>query len=613
MRTEGLSPYDAAQKAMKEVSGALVAIMLVLAAVFIPVAFLGGIAGELYRQFAVTVATSVVLSGFVALTLTPALCAILLKKPEEGSGGKLGIFRVFNAGLSRFTLVFLQLVKAALRHRIVTAVILAIVTFGCVEMLERTPTSFIPKEDQGLVRMSMKLPEGAAFPRTEAVALDLLEKIRSLDGVKSVVTMMGFDTTSNDRRSNVATFIVKLKHWDERTDDADAIRMQIQKFMSAHPDATGVAMLPAAISGLGSTNGFTGYVLAHGNDNPLVLQEIMEDFLQALGRRSEITGLRSFHSADTPQIKLSVNEEKALALGVEVDDVYNSISDLMGSKYVNDFTRNGKTYRVVVQADAKFRARPEDLGNGYVRSSTTGEMVPISALITTERTSGASSFSRMNGYLAGQFSGAAVQGFSSGEAIQIVEETAAEVLPEGYTIEWTGQAYHEKRIGSSSAQAFGFGLLMMFLILAALYERWSLPVAVVLAVPYAFLGAMAALWVRNSPNDIYFQIGLLVLIGLTAKNAILIVEFAAQKMEEGMSAFDAAVEAAALRLRPILMTSAAFVLGVVPLLLATGAGASARHSMGTGVFGGMLTATFISTIFVPVFFTWFAKCSKRNR
>ena len=240
-------------------------------------------------------------------------------------------------------------------------------------------------------------------------------------------------------------------------------------------------------------------------------------------------------------------------------------------------------------------------------------MVPISSLITTERTSGASSFSRMNGYLAGQFSGAAVQGYSSGEAIQIVEETAAEVLPEGYTIEWTGQAYHEKRIGSSSAQAFGFGLLMMFLILAALYERWSLPVAVVLAVPYAFLGAMVALWVRNSPNDIYFQIGLLVLIGLTAKNAILIVEFAAQKMEEGMSAFDAAVEAAALRLRPILMTSAAFVLGVVPLLLATGAGASARHSMGTGVFGGMLAATFISTIFVPVFFTWFAKRSKRNR
>ena len=609
MRTEGLGPFEASQKAMKEVSGALVAIVLVLSAVFIPVAFLGGIAGELYRQFAVTVAVSVALSGFVALTLTPALCAILLKKPVEGEQ-KFWFFRWFNSSLARFTMHFLQLVKLALHHRILTAVLLVLVTLAGWQMLQNTPTSFIPREDQGLVRVSLNLPEGAAFPRTEAVGTEMLGKIREHEAVRSVVTMMGFDTMSGDVRSNAATFIVQLKHWDDRSASAEDVQKYVQRLVLSHPDASGVSSLPAPIPGLGSTNGFTGYVLARGNDNPLVLQEVMASYIEALSLHPELTSLRSFLTADTPQITLTVDEDKALSLGVAIDDIYTTISHLMGGKYVNDFTRNGKTYRVVVQADAKFRSTPEDLGIGYVRSSTTGQMVPISSLIRTERTSGAASLTRMNGYLAGRFMGAAAQGVSSGDAIRIAEETAAEVLPEGYTIEWIGQAYHEKRIGASSATAFGFGILVMFLILAALYERWSLPIAVVLAVPYAFLGAMVAIWMRGSPNDIYFQIGLLVLIGLTAKNAILIVEFAAQKMAEGMGPFDAAIAAAGLRLRPILMTSAAFVLGVVPLLLATGAGASARHSMGTGVFGGMLAATFISTIFVPVFFTWFARHRK---
>lgn len=611
MRTEGLGPYEAAQKAMKEVSGALVAIVLVLASVFIPVAFLGGIAGELYRQFAVTVALSVVLSGFVALTLTPALCAILLKerKPEER---KNRFFQAFDRGLASFTLRFLKLVKAALRHRVITAGLLVAVTAGCWQMLEHTPTSFIPREDQGIVRISVQLPEGAAFPRTEAVSTEILEHLKKNDAVQSVVTMVGYDTMSGDVRSNASTFILKLKHWDDRKETAEEIQKDLQKYVASHPDIKGVAALPAAIKGLGSTNGFSGYILSHGNDNPLVLQNVAENFLDALQDRPELTGLRSYLTADTPQLKLYVDQTKAIALGVDVDDIYDTISHLMGSKYVNDFTRNGKIYRVVVQAAPQFRSTPEDIGSGYVRSSS-GEMVPISALVRTERTSGAAALARMNGYLAAQFSGAAAQGVSSGDAIRIVEETAREVLPEGYTIEWVGQAYHEKRIGASSATAFGFGILMMFLILAALYERWSLPIAVVLAVPYAFLGAMTAIWLRGTPNDIYFQIGLLVLIGLTAKNAILIVEFAAQKMEEGMGPFDAALEAAGLRFRPILMTSFAFVLGVVPLIIATGAGAGARHSMGTGVFGGMLAATFISTIFVPVFFTWFARKSSKKR
>ncbi len=609
MRTEGLNAYDAAQKAMKEVAGALVAIVLVLSAVFIPVAFLGGIAGELYRQFAVTVAVSVAISGFVALTLTPALCAIILK-PEDPAKKNI-FFRTFNKALATFTVCFLQLVRQALKHRVVSGILFIAVCFGCIELLERTPTAFIPNEDQGIVRMSIYLPEGAAFPRTTEVTSGLLKEIQASPAVQSVLMMVGFDTMSNDIRSNAATVILRLKNWDEREESAYDVRAKFQKILSNHPDARGIVVTPASIPGLGSTNGFSGYVLSHGNDNPLALQEVMSQFIEALEQNPNLTSLRSFLIADDPQLKINVDIDKVYALGLDITDVYDTISTMMGSNYINDFTRNGKIYRVVMQADRDFRTKPEDLGRAQVRSAS-GDMIPLSAFVSYERISGADMLSRMNGYLAAQFLGSATGGISSGEAIALVEQTAREVLPEGYTVEWTGQTYHEKRIGASSATAFGFGILVMFLILAALYERWSLPVAVVLAVPYAFLGAMVAVWFRGTANDIYFQIGLLVLIGLTAKNAILIVEFAAQKMEEGKGPFDAAIEAVGLRFRPILMTSLAFVLGIVPLMLATGAGAAARHSMGTGVFGGMIAATFVSTIFVPVFFTWFARRSTRR-
>lgn len=605
MRVDGMSPFEAAQVAMKEVAGALVAIVLVLSAVFIPVAFLGGMAGELYRQFAITISVSVFLSGFVALTLTPALCAVLLRPRSEKTNA---IFEGFNQLLSILTFWYLQAVKWALHYRSASALILIASILGCWQLIEHTPTSFVPSEDQGILRMSTSLPEGSSFNRTFAETEKLRKQIeKEVPGVESILVMTGFDTQGSDIRPNAATFVMKLKHWDKRKETAFTLRQLLQKTGNSSPDSLSVVSLPAPIRGLGSANGFAGYVLARGSDDSLQLQRVTEDFLTALRQRTELTGLRTFIRAESPIIEVNLDEEKAMQLGVENNEVFDTLSSFFAGTYINDFTRNGKLYRVMMQADAEYRMSPEDLARCYVRSSSTGEMIPLGSLITINRISGAESLARMNGYMATQFMGSAVHGVSSGEAIRIVEETADKVLPDGYSIEWTGQAWHEKRIGSSSATAFVFGLIIVFLILAALYERWSLPIAVVCAIPFALLGALAALWMRNSPNDIYFQIGLLVLIGLTAKNAILIVEFAAQKMTEGMDVFDAAIEAARLRLRPILMTSLAFVLGVLPMVFATGAGAGARNSMGTGVCGGMIFATFVATIFVPVFFTWFVR------
>ena len=355
---------------------------------------------------------------------------------------------------------------------------------------------------------------------------------------------------------------------------------------------------------MGSSGGVAGFLQSRESDDPQLLQEFADNFIVELQRSPLLTGLRHTGMAQSPMLAVKVDEAKAMSLGVSVSDIYDTMAAFMGSTYINDFTRNGKINRVIMQADAPYRMKPEDLGRSWVRNDA-GEMIPMSTLVTWERTSGAETMSRMNGYLAARFMGEAVPGVSSGEAIAEVERIANEVLPEGYAIGWVAQAYQEKRLGASASTAFIFGIIVVFLILAAQYERWSLPIAVVLAVPFASLGALLATYCRGLSNDIYFQIGLLVLVGLSAKNAILIVEFAAQKLEQGKSVFDAALEAASLRLRPILMTSLAFVLGVVPLALATGPGAAARQSMGTGVLGGMLAATFIAIVFVPVYFTWF--------
>lgn len=599
METEKHNAFQASQKAMKEVAGALVAIVLVLSTVFTPVAFLGGIAGELYRQFAVTIGVSVVLSGFVALTLTPALCAILLKHKNK----PFKIFQLFNDGFERFKLNYIKGVSFNLRHRWFTAAILVAVIVGCWQFLQIVPTSFVPREDQGILRVAIQLPEGATLNRTGVVVTDLSREIRKIPEVENVTALVANDTIANDTKSNAASLIVQLKPWDQRTRSAETIRRQLQTLVNARTDAVGQAVNPAPIRGLGRAGGLDFYIQSRESDNPLELQQVAEDFRQRLVARPEIASGRSMIQADAPQLYLTVDEAKALAMGVAISDVYDTLGYFMGGKYVNDFTRIGKIFRVIIQADAPYRMTPESLGDLYVRSDT-GKMVPLSTLAHVERTSGPESLKRENGFLAASMNVNAAQGYSTGDVIRAVD-TESQYLPSGYYVDWTGQAFHEKRIGSSSAAAFAFGLIIVFLILAAQFERWSLPIAVVMAVPYSVLGALVATYFRGFSNDIYFQIGLLVLIGLTAKNAILIVEFAAQKMEEGLEARQAALEAAKLRLRPIVMTSMAFILGVIPLATATGAGAAARQSMGTGVLGGMLAATFITTFFIPVFFTWF--------
>lgn len=599
METEKLNAFQASQKAMKEVAGALVAIVLVLSTVFTPVAFLGGIAGELYRQFAVTIGVSVVLSGFVALTLTPALCAILLRHKSK----PFKIFQLFNDGFERFKLNYIKGVSFNLRHRWFTAAILVAVTVGCWEFLQIVPTSFVPREDQGILRVAIQLPEGATLNRTGVVVTDLSRAIRKIPEVENVTALVANDTIANDTKSNAASLIVQLKPWDQRTRSAETIRRQLQTLVNARTDAVGQAVNPAPIRGLGRAGGLDFYIQSRESDNPLELQQVAEDFRQRLVSKPEISSARSMIQADAPQLYLTVDEAKALAMGVAISDVHDTLGYFMGGKYVNDFTRIGKIFRVIIQADAPYRMTPESLGELYVRSDT-GKMVPLSTLAHVERTSGPESLKRENGFLAASMNVNAAQGYSTGDVIRTVD-AESQYLPSGYYVDWTGQAFHEKRIGSSSAAAFAFGLIIVFLILAAQFERWSLPIAVVMAVPYSVLGALVATYFRGFSNDIYFQIGLLVLIGLTAKNAILIVEFAAQKMEEGMEARQAALEAAKLRLRPIVMTSMAFILGVIPLATATGAGAAARQSMGTGVLGGMLAATFITTFFIPVFFTWF--------
>ncbi len=602
MKEEKLSPINAAIKSMQQVSSAVVAMTLVLVAVFVPVAFLGGIAGELYRQFAVTVAVAAVLSGVVALTLTPALCSLILRHVHIESK----TFARFNRLFERLTNFYIKMVKLTINHKFIGSMaFIGIITFVVI-LLRVVPGSFVPPEDQGYVITAFVLPDGATLSRTSKTTEAVRAEIAKDPAVATQFIINGLDLIGGGNKTSAATMFVRMTDWGERTDTADDIVQKLFGIGMRQPDGIAFAFNPPAIRGLGQSGGFELYVQTRGDSDPARLASVTNNFIDALKQEPKLTGINTFFRPTVPQLFVEVDEAKAISQGVPIADIYATLQTTMGSLYVNDFNRSGRTYRVQLQAEPEFRMKPEDLGRVYVRSNS-GMMVPLSALSTVKNIVGAEQLERYNGLLSAKVLGSGAAGVSSGDAIKLVEKIAAETMPDNYQIAWTGQAYQEKRTGSAAIFAFTFAIIMVFLILAAQFETWTLPLAVIMAVPFAISGALVAVLLRGMPNDIYFQIGLVTLIALAAKNAILIVEFASQKLEEGFSVADAAIEAARLRFRPIVMTSMAFVLGIVPLVVATGAGSAARRSMGTGVFGGMIMATFIATIFIPMFFVWLSR------
>ena len=599
MAEEKLSPIKAAVKSMEQVSAAVVAIVMVLCAVFIPVAFLGGIAGEMYKQFAVTVAVAVVISGVVALTLTPALCAILLKSVHEESA----FFKPFNRGFAKLTNLYIRTVNLTLHHKFIGSLVFGLIIVLVVVLLRAVPGSFVPPEDQGYVVAAVIMPDGSTLSRTTKTANAVRSEIAKDPAVAHEFSVYGYDLIGGGNKTSAATMFVRLKDWSKRETTATDIVGKLFGIGMQQPDGMAIAFNPPAIRGLGSSGGFEMYVQSRSDSNPLHLSAVVGSLIEALKAEKRLTGINTFFRPTVPQLFVEVDEAKAISQGVLVADIYATLQSTMGSLYINDFNKSGRTYRVQLQAEAEYRMKAEDLGKVYVRNNK-GAMVPLSALSKVSNVVGAEQLERYNGLLSAKVLGSGAPGVSSGEAIAMVEKISAMNLPDGYQIAWTGQAYQEKRTGSAAILAFGFAIIMVFLILSAQFETRALPLAVIMAVQFALSGSLISVLFRGMPNDIYFQIGLITLVGLAAKNAILIVEFASQKMEAGMPVAQAALEAARMRFRPIVMTSMAFVLGIVPLVLASGAGAAARRSMGTGVFGGMILATFVATIFIPLFFTW---------
>jgi len=602
MKEEKLDPLHAAMKSIHQVEAAVVAIVLVLCAVFVPVAFQGGIAGELYRQFAVTVAISVVISGVVALTLTPTLCALILSREQKQNW----FFTWFNHKFSQLTHLYTSIVNITLKHRIIGGLAFGGIIVTVAMLLRIVPGGFVPPEDQGYVVTVVMMPDGATLSRTSQTTENVRAAIAKDPAVAHEFAVNGFELLTGANKTNAATMFVRLKDWKLRQKSAQEIVGQLFGIGMSQPDGLAIAVNPPSIRGLGAAGGFEVYVQSQRETDPIKLSQVTNSFIEVMRKDPRLTGLNTFYRPTVPQLFIEVDEAKAMSQGIRIGDIYTTLQSTMGSFYVNDFTKNGRTYRVQLQAEPDYRMNPDDLGKVYVRSQngSKNNMVPLSAISRVNNIVGAEQLERYNGLLSAKVFGSGAPGVSSGDAISIVETLAKDNLPDGYKIAWTGQAYQEKRTGNAALFAFGFAIIMVFLILSAQFETWSLPLAVIMAVPFAMTGALFAVLIRGMTNDIYFQIGLITLIGLAAKNAILIVEFASQKMEEGMHVREAALEAARLRFRPIVMTSMAFVLGIIPLVFATGAGAAARQSMGTGVFGGMLMATFIATIFVPLFFTW---------
>lgn len=608
---EGKTPKESAFIAMKEVTGALIAIILVLGAIFIPVAFMGGLSGEMYRQFAITIVISVLISGFVALTLTPALCVKILKNRRHEPKG---FFKWFNTMFEKATHGYSYLVKKSIRFSLISILLYGGLVFVSWDMFKSMKTGLLPNEDQGTIFIFGFNPPGYSLSKSLELSEETNAIVSKDPNVANIITLAGYDFTTSAQRTHTVATIVKLKDWDERPNADQEAQVLLRKFMGqlmGTSEGFSFAVVPPPIMGMSIAGGFDMYIQDRTGGTIEDLGKVVNQVLEKARTRPELMGMRTSLSATIPQFKIDVDIEKAKAKGVDINDIYSTINATYGSYYVNDFSLYGRTYRVNLQADNEYRNNIDDFQNIFVRSGD-GKLLPITSFISYKKVVGADIIERFNLFQAAKVSGQPAAGYSSGDALNAIEEVANEILPEGYTISWTGTAYEEKKVSGSSAQAFIFGIIFLFLILCALYERWLLPISVVLAVPFAVFGAILATNLRSLDNNIYFQIGLLVLAGLAAKNAILIVEFALQKQKEGLSLVDAALEAAKVRLRPIIMTSLAFTVGVLPLAISSGAGAASKHSIGTGVIGGMLTATFIAILFIPLFYILISKISKKH-
>ncbi len=620
MTTEGLSVRDATIKAMDEVTGALIAIVLVLCSVFVPVGFMGGLAGTMYKQFAITIAVSVVISGICALTLTPALCVIFLENKKEGKKGSKfkenKFFGWFDDAFARLTDKYVATVSFFTKHAKSSCLTIGSVIVATALLFKFTPGGLVPDEDQGTFITAVMMDPASTIKTTEVASRTMAKAIASDPNVKDCLYAAGYDILSGSASTSSGTLFSMLNDWSTRTRADQSVSAVTRKVMGmGYQLVRGGSVfsfgLPAIV-GMSMTGGVEGYLQKIGDTDSKALEEKAREFVAAASKRPELTSVQTTFNASTPQLKMIVDELKAMSLGVSVNDIYTTIGTTFNTFYVNDFSKAGRGFKVMVQAEDKYRAYPDQLNDSYVKSNT-GAMIPLSAFVKFIPTVGPTMIERYNMFFAAKIMATPAPGYSSGQAIQAMEEVAREVGGSEYSFSWTGSAYQEKENGGSSYDALLLGIVIVFLILAALYERWTLPISVLLAVPFAMFGAILSVYLRGLSNDIYFQVALITLVGLSAKNAILIVEFAVMFKRQGMNLFDSAIKAARLRFRPIIMTSFAFILGCVPLAISSGAGSASRHAIGTSVIGGMLGATILAPMFVPLFFVLVTKMSERVR
>jgi multidrug efflux pump len=616
MHQHHLGPKEATIRSMEEIASSLVAVVLVMCSVFVPAAFLPGTTGQLYKQFAITIVISVSVSGFIALTLTPAMCAVMLK---HNPPPQRGFFAWFNRQVDRVTQLFGDAVTFTIKRMVVALVLLAGFLYAVWHLFHIIPTSFVPNEDQGYAMAAIIMPQAASLSRTQDIADKADAIFKNLPGVATRTVVTGYSLLDSGFKTNSGTIFVTFSDFDERYKDVESAKQQNARailggfFAKARQieGAIVIPIAPPAIPGIGTTGGFEFWIQDTGTGDPVALDGVMQDFLKKARERPELTGLATTYSASTQQLRAEVDRDKAQLLGVPIQDVYSAIQAQFGSLAVSQYNLFSNVWWVIVQSDAPFRQNPEDLTRLYTRNSQ-NQMVPLSALVTTKWTSGPDILPHFNGFPAAKINGNAAAGYSSGQAIATMEEVAGQVLPPGYQFGWSGLAYSEKQSGGTSGLAFVFGLIIVFLVLAAQYESWTLPGAVMTAVPFGILGALLTNHLRGLDNDVYFQIGLLVLIGLGAKNAVLRVSAAVEFRKEGKSIMEATILAGEQRLRPIIMTSLAFAIGCLPLALAVGAGANARHSIGTGIIGGMLGETTLAMLYVPLFFYIFDRLKERG-